>query len=109
MTSQRQTIRLRAWLVGLSLTTALPGCFLLPVYHQPQGFSSTYYRHLQETAQSQAMLMTPPPMVTPPPVEVSEANASSTGNWWSWIRNPLSPRVAANDEDDTAETDAMRQ
>lgn len=95
--------KLPCWLIGFALMTALPGCFLLPVYHQPQGFSTTYYRHLEEMASAQQAAMATqlaPPPGSPPPVKVSKSESADTGNWWSWVRNPLSSRTAANDEDD---------
>ena len=65
-------MRLRRLLlaVGIALSGALPGC-ALPDYHLPSGFSSTYYRHLQ---QSQTM----------PAETVIETQHASRWSWRRW-------------------------
>ncbi len=120
---------LGGWIGGLLLPMAVSGC-AIPDYHQPQGFSSTYYQELQKVAATPA----PPPLVkvTPPPaariggpndllpvplpvetaeevpevVEPSEDTvAASNASWWSWIRRPLTIRRNSTTAED-AENDA---
>jgi hypothetical protein len=86
MAHSRRNFRLRKWLIGLGLMIALPGCVLLPPYHQPQGFSSTYYRHLQQTAPSPGVMIDSPDFQNQP--DVSNSAASNSGGLLSWRRKP---------------------
>ncbi len=81
------------------------GC-MIPVYHQPQGFSSSYYRYLQQSMQAPPVL---PPSALPSAVsetkpesqpaaetddefESEETTAAPSGSWWSWLNRPLTFR-----------------
>jgi hypothetical protein len=79
------------------------GC-LIPTYHQPQGFSSTYYRHLQQVAATpHASSRTVPPSALPKLSDTEEATqaVAEEGSWWSWLRRPLTFRSAATDDSET--------
>jgi|GEM_PF-6358388 len=106
------------WLYGAGLLLAQPGCFLLPTYHQPQGFSSTYYRHLQDAAQAQALAIPQSPPMSQPLVgaksspqdvpAVDEPAAQKSAGVWSWIRNPLTSRSSSEEAEDSADEPVLR-
>lgn len=92
---------LRALLASGIFVLVAPGC-MIPIYHQPQGFSSTYYRHLQQSAPVMAAGDAVPPSIghaenedrlSEPEKLVEDKNAEplpeKSGSWWSWIRRPL--------------------
>jgi hypothetical protein len=62
--------------IGVALVTAVGGC-ALPDYHLPSGFSSTYYRHLQ---QSQEVMQA---QATEPIVMETPAQRPWLQRWWS--------------------------
>jgi hypothetical protein len=95
------------------------GC-MIPTYHQPQGFSSTYYRHLQHVAAVQqaeaaskgasspskghSSIDDAAPKLAEADDTSAESSAESSGSWWSWIRRPLTFRSSTTEEDDPAQT-----
>lgn len=108
-----------------ALTLGLSGC-MIPVYHQPQGFSSTYFRHLQQSVP----VMTGVQALPAEPAKTSEKNERITdaerpeeddgnvttdteksGSWWSWIRRPISlrPNADADADDDDEEPDTKEE
>jgi hypothetical protein len=100
--------------------TILPGC-MIPTYHQPQGFSSTYYRHLQQVSQAPPLAgpeAIPPAELgktkPPKPIETADsdadadknATAAKPGNWWSWLRSFQTKKQKIDEDDVEASQDA---
>lgn len=52
-------------MIGLLLSATIGGC-AIPDYHLPQGFSSTYYRHLQESQSVMQASATEPVVIETP-------------------------------------------
>ena len=57
--------------IGLLLLAAVGGC-AIPDYHLPQGFSSTYYRHLQQSQSVMQASATEPVVIETP----------AKSRWW---------------------------
>lgn len=108
-----------------ALMLGLSGC-MIPVYHQPQGFSSTYFRHLQQSVPVMTGAQASPAELAEtsekkervtdaePPAEDGDnatSDAEKSGSWWSWIRRPISPRpnAAADADDDDEESDTEEE
>ena len=105
---------------GLLLPMVVSGC-MLPLYQQPQGFSSTYHRHLQQTSQAQAAAGPPSGSIsavngttsavsnaTPDRSSRSDKDAAAAerpeSGWWTWIQRPFTfgqkPESKADDDDE---------
>ncbi len=103
------------------------GC-VLPAHYRPQGFSSTYYKELQKVASiPPAPVLSPglgeaarvgssrDTIPVPKPIQAedvpqrldTEPVTTGSGDWWSWVRRPLTFRsAAAADRGDEFENDA---
>jgi hypothetical protein len=75
-----------AGMLWISLSASSSSCFMMPDYHQPGGFSSTYYKSLQfhqHTAMAAPGHATVVPGTPPPgmhlPVEAPSGGQSQTG------------------------------
>ncbi|MFO0916808.1 MAG: hypothetical protein U0872_00630 [Planctomycetaceae bacterium] len=97
----------------------------MPTYQQPQGFSSTYYRYLQQgpmggtivpgpmgsgpppaapvTNPGPFLPMEEPKLDMPPSPSEKSLSSNNTGAWWSWIRRPVSMRAMRGPESTPAE------
>jgi hypothetical protein len=64
-----------AFAVGLILAATAGGC-AIPDYHLPSGFSSTYYRHLQQSQGTMSAPLASETVVTEP----------LPRRWWSFGR-----------------------
>lgn len=65
---------------GLFVVLFVAGC-ALPDYHQPRGFSSTYYRQLQQAQQFTPLAPVPGAEPTPTPTPTPKTS-------WPWMSDP---------------------
>jgi hypothetical protein len=123
----RQRRSLRGAIKMLIVSAPLAGC-MMPTYQQPQGFSSTYYRYLQQGSVGGAFFPGPmgmpnpgeavmppvmtqpmPPVMEPPlgvpPAPAEKASSGTTGAWWSWLRKPVSFRSSRQVEEISSESE----